>query len=465
MRKAFEQKVFIVTMALFMATRVFALSAISNYPKYETRAVWLTTIGGLDWPHSYSQSARSAERQKRELTDILDRLYDANINTVLLQTRVRATTIYPSAIEPWDGCLSGIPGKSPSYDALQFAIDECHKRGMEIHVWIVAMPIGKWNGYGCKSLRDSHSQIVRRIGNEGYLNPENQETAGYIASICGEIAKNYDIDGIHLDYIRYPETWKINISKAQARENITRIVKAVNKEVKSLKHWVKLSCSPIGKFDDLTRYWSRDWNAYSRTCQDAQGWINDGLMDMLFPMMYFRGNQFFPFAMDWTEHSQGKDIVAGLGVYMLSSREGNWDLDELKRQLAFTRSIGAGQAFFRSKFFTDNTKGIYDYVQNIAYPYPALNPPIHGGACPAPPKKLRVERTPTGYNLSWQGDKSTLYNIYASHDSVVDVSDARNLVAVRLRANSIRIKGRFRSFAITALNRYGEESEAKMGSR
>lgn len=84
----------------------------NNYPpKHEVRAVWLTTIGGIDWPHSYAQSAYSAEKQKQELVEILNRLQKAHINTVLIQTRVRGTMIYPSAYEPWDGCLSGFPGK------------------------------------------------------------------------------------------------------------------------------------------------------------------------------------------------------------------------------------------------------------------------------------------------------------------------------------------------------------------
>ena len=110
----------------------------NQVPKHEVRAVWLTTIGGIDWPHSYAPSSYSAEKQKKELTDILDRLQQAKINTVLIQTRVRGTMIYPSAYEPWDGCLSGFPGRSPGYDALQFAIDECHKRGMELHAWVEA---------------------------------------------------------------------------------------------------------------------------------------------------------------------------------------------------------------------------------------------------------------------------------------------------------------------------------------
>lgn len=92
-------------------------------------------------------------KQKQELIAILNRLQKAHINTVLIQTRVRGTMIYPSAYEPWDGCLSGFPGKSPGYDALKFAIKECHKRGMECHAWVVTIPVGKWNALGCKQLR------------------------------------------------------------------------------------------------------------------------------------------------------------------------------------------------------------------------------------------------------------------------------------------------------------------------
>ena len=160
-----------------------ALAQDISHPKHEVRAVWLTTIGGLDWPHSYSQSAASAKKQQKELTDILDKLQKANINTVLLQTRVRATTIYPSAIEPWDGCMSGFPGKSPGYDPLAFAIEECHRRGMELHAWVVAIPVGKWNKLGCRQLNARHRGLVKRIGEDGYMRPENPKTATYIDEI------------------------------------------------------------------------------------------------------------------------------------------------------------------------------------------------------------------------------------------------------------------------------------------
>ena len=101
-------------------------------PKREVRAVWLTTIGGLDWPKSYARTPRTIEKQKQELCDLLDRLQEANMNTVLLQTRIRGTVIYPSAYEPWDGCMSGIPGTSPGYDPLAYAIEECHKKAWNV---------------------------------------------------------------------------------------------------------------------------------------------------------------------------------------------------------------------------------------------------------------------------------------------------------------------------------------------
>ena len=64
-------------------------SSLFDSPKHEVRAVWLTTIGGLDWPHHYAQSAHSAEIQQQELCSLLDQYQKAGINTVLIQTRVR----------------------------------------------------------------------------------------------------------------------------------------------------------------------------------------------------------------------------------------------------------------------------------------------------------------------------------------------------------------------------------------
>ena len=442
------------------------LTAVIAQPKYEVRAVWLTTLGGLDWPKNYAHDGMGIQQQKEDLCRMLDQLKAININTVLFQTRVRATAAYPSDIEPWEGSFSGVPGKTPGYDPLQFAIDECHRRGMELHAWVVAIPIGKWNTIGCKTMRKWYPSLVKRIGEEGYMNPEAYGTADYIANICEEITTRYDIDGIHLDYIRYPETWR----GSKYHENITRIVRRVNERVKIHKPWVKMSCSPIGKSGNLSRYRSGGWDAYNRVAQDAQGWLRDGLMDQLYPMMYFSGNNFYPFAIDWQEQSYGRTIVSGLGTYMLHPHERNWPLAEVKRQLSVTRQLGVGHCHFRTKFLLDNVKGIYNYMlQNDCHP--ALIPPMIWAQSIAPtaPTRLNIEHTQRGDNLSWNGaiDRSDgsylLYNIYASTEEYVDITRAENLIATRQRATQLSIRRNSQQrplhYAVTALDRYGNESQ------
>lgn len=482
---------------------------LTTSPKYEMRAVWLTTLNGLDWPKTLANgSAGSVERQKQELTAILDRLKAAGINTVLLQTRVRGTTIYPSAKEPWDGCLTGSAGRNPGYDPLQFAIDECHRRGMQLHAWVVTIPVGKWAAAGCAQLRKHHPNLIKKIvvngTPEGFMDPEKSQTATYLADICEEIVEKYDVDGIHLDYIRYPETWKIKVSRQQGRRYITAIAEAISRRVKAAKPWVMMSCSPIGKHDDLSRYPSRGWNARTTVCQDAQEWLRTGTMDALFPMMYFSGNNFYPFAIDWQEQSHGKIVVPGLATYNLDRREGNWPLTTLTQEMNVVRQLGLGHAHFRSRFLTENTRGIYAFERKFNAS-PALIPPMTwmNVAKPDAPTDFRMifegrearseergmrneERgarsemmiswtAPKEKNLpSLSGEESgvrLLYNVYASAVCPVDISDPRNLVATRLTEpyitfstknsspHSVGTRGASRFYAITALDRFGNESE------
>ena len=447
------------TIIIFLLTVTLSLQA----QKYEVRAVWLTTIGGIDWPY-----AKTASAQKQEMISTLDQLKRVNVNTVLIQTRVRASTIYPSAIEPFDMCLTGTHGRNPGYDPLEFIVDECHKRGMECHAWIVTIPVGKTSEARFKEFKRKNPRLAKSIGLDGFMDPENPQTGDYIANICAEVTRKYDIDGIHLDYIRYPETWKIKVPRQKARDNITSIVRKINRAVKSLKPWVKLSCSPVGKSGDLSRYRSGGWNAYNAVCQDAQGWLREGLMDQLYPMMYFRENNFYPFALDWQERSYGRTIVSGLGIYFLSPREGNWTLGDVTREMNFVRQNGIGHCYFRSKFLTDNTRGIYDYVRQFDEA-PALIPPMTWtwNEAPTSPTRLDIQRGSSQDRLSWSGATNPsrtsylLYNIYASTMPNVDVNEPSNLIATRLQAERLNIphtNGQTLYYAVCALDRYGNES-------
>ncbi|MFW9607596.1 MAG: family 10 glycosylhydrolase, partial [Prevotella sp.] len=258
---------------------------------------------------------------------------------------------------------------------------------------------------------------------------------------------------------RYPETWKIKVSGNQGRRYITNIVETISKEVKSIKPWVKMSCSPIGKADDLTRYWSHGWNAYSTVLQDAQGWLKNGLMDELFPMMYFKENNFYPFAIDWKELSDEKIICPGLGIYFMSPNEKDWSLDDITREMEVTRQFGMGHAYFRSKFFTDNIKGIYDFATDEFDTSPALVPAMTWIDSIAP-------KSPTGIiqrngTLSWNKEKDLTYNIYSSKTWPVDINKSENLILTRQETNNICIPAdEDRYYAVTAMDRYGNESEA-----
>ena len=475
------KKFFLFTLLCVITITTHAQTNLSDYltkrmPKRETRAVWLTTLANLDWPKTYARSAESIEQQKQELIDILDKYQKANINTVLLQARVRAATIYPSDIEPWDRCITGIEGRAPGYgyDPLSFAVTECHKRGMELHAWIATIPVGAKNSLGCRTLKQKGFRI-RNYATGSYLDPADPSVAPYLASICGEIVRKYDVDGINLDYIRYPDGWprpsyRDGDTPDDRRSNITTIVRAIHDEVKSIKPWVKMSCSPIGKHADLARYSSKNFNAHDRVSQEAQEWLKLGLMDQLYPMQYFRGDNYYPFLADWVENAYKREIVTGLGTYFLDPREGNWTLGDLTRQMYVSRDLGVGHAHFRSYFLTANKQGVYDFEKQFNAVL-ALTPTVQGvtsnGSAPQPINASLVERREDkSVTLAWKA-VSPYYNIYASHSYPVDTEDARNLLYARYTGQIINLKNVNPNlyFAVRGMDRYGHETAALQENR
>lgn len=473
----------------FLATLfLFSLLQVANAQipqlKQETRAVWLTTLSGMDWPRTLATSPAAREKQKKELTDILDMYQELHLNTVLLQTRVRGSMIYPSAWEGWDPCLTGQPGRDPGYDPLQFAIEECHKRGLELHCWIVTIPSGNAKVHrqlGTKSITKTHPQLVKKIKDYWYLDPGNPGTKDYLAKICDEITRKYDIDGIHFDFIRYLENSAETLDRdsyrrygrgqdkaSWRRKNITDCVRAMYNTIKAIKPWVKVTCAPLGKYRDTDRYSSTGWNGYNKVYQEAQNWLQEGIMDGVFPMAYYRGNHFYPFILDWKEHANGRTIVPGLGTYCLHPREGNWPLADLQRQMNYSRSLGMGVAHYRSKFLTDNIKGLYDWCKNEFYPYPSLPAPLSWQHVQGPeaPQGLQITRQNGIATLQWNevADRQThtyvTYNVYRSLSPLVDINRPENLISARQLAASYQEEtyGKTYYYAVTAVNRFGMES-------
>jgi hypothetical protein len=186
-------------------------------------------------------------------------------------------------------------------------------------------------------------------------------------------------------------------------------------------------------------------------------------------MMYFQGNNFFPFAVNWKEFAYGRIIAPGLAAYMLHPSERNWPLEVMQREMYVIREQGLGQTFFRSKFLTDNTKGLYTFTKDFNK-NPALIPPMtwYDKRSPSVPLKAQLHRGMKSDMLTWElprdysGGDYLIYNIYASSDYPVDIADASNLISTRQRRNSLSIHhgGKALNYAVTATDRYGQESTA-----
>jgi hypothetical protein len=129
--------------------------------------------------------------------------------------------------------------------------------------------------------------------------------------------------------------------------------------------------------------------------------------------------------------------------------------------MSVSRELGLGHCYFRSKFFTDNVKGIYDFGCRFDA-VPALVPPMMwaGQRAPSEPKHLTL----SGNTLSWEAaiDLSDapylFYNIYASEEFPVDITKAENIMATRLTNTNLLVPVNGKNYAVTAMNRYGQES-------
>lgn len=478
------RKFFWLLLAIFLIQNIDAV----ELPKQEIRAVWLTTVYGLDWPHKPATTEAGRKAQQQQVCDILDRLQDANFNMVFFQVRLRGDVAYRSAIESASKTFSGKQGAMPGYDPLLFVVDECHKRGMECHAWFVTFPLGTDKSVkeqGKLSVVKRRPELCKRHNGEWYLDPGVPGTADYILSLVKEIVSGYDIDGIHFDYIRYPEEAKTFPDKAiykkygksvplsaWRRENINRMVYRIYDWVKQAKPWVQVSSSPLGKYNRIPRVPNAGWTAYESVFQDPKMWMQQGKQDMIVPMMYYLHDNFFPFVDNWVENSNGRLVVPGLGAYRMDKEEADWTVNDITDQIDYGRYYGgAGCTFFRCGNVLNNTKGLYDELKNNYYRYPAQLPPLTwlNSSVPVAPEEIRVERVDNELKITWNKpatEKEELtYTVYYSLSDSLDTSVAKNMLATGIRGTELYLPvepraERVYTFRISASTRYHIESPA-----
>ncbi|MGL4292964.1 MAG: glycoside hydrolase family 10 protein [Bacteroidales bacterium] len=355
---------------LFLFSLSVFLTSASN--PQEMRAVWLTTNYMLDWPSVSGTSENVVQKQKAEMIRILDELRDAGINTVLFQTRVRGGVFYHSEYEGFSYFLTGKPNMSNNaFDPLAFVVDECHRRSIKCHAWIVCMPLGSEKYLQRQGIGDfvtRNKSFVTRHNGEYYLEPSSPETARYLSSMAVEIVSNYAVDGIHLDYIRYPEhassypdskyyaaSGKKTPLSQWRRDNITRIVYEIYDRVKTVSPEVMVSSATLGLYDGKAGVKYYGWNAYDAGYQDVERWLEENKHDFITPMMYYKDPVFYPFVIDWCQRRHGKQIVPGIGIYRLNEPQSDWLVSEIEKQIFWTRNTDAsGYALFRTGNLLEN---------------------------------------------------------------------------------------------------------------
>ena len=306
------------------------------------------------WVDAFHEGIRSA----READDLVTAARRANINTLIVQVRRRGDALYTKGIEP----PLDDPAYDPAFDALAYIVEVAHRAGLEVHAWVNAMPVWRdeappkdprhvFNRHGITAVGDENWLTASPDGNQkfpvGYfLDPGHPAAAEYLAGIYLNIVRNYAVDGIHFDYVRYPETDDrlprgatvgynpVNLARFRRltgrtdtpapgdeawmdwrRDQVTNLVRRVSIEARAINPRIKISAAliPWGQPPSNEKDFE-DAAPMQRIFQDWHQWLKDGLIDLGLPMNYAsetdaRVRGWFDGWMRWEKnHSHGRHL-------------------------------------------------------------------------------------------------------------------------------------------------------------
>ena len=463
--------------------------------KREFRGAWIQCVNG-------QFIGMGTTKMQQTLTYQLDELQKDGVNAIIFQVRAECDALYQSDIEPWSRFLTGTQGQAPSpyWDPLQWMIEQCHRRGMELHAWI--------NPYRAKTKTTTllaANHIARRNPAASFeydglyiLNPGLPENRDYICQVARDIVERYDIDGIHMDdyFYPYPAPGQIIPDDNQyrlynngiadrgdwRRYNVNLFIEQFYKTVHQAKPWVKVGISPFGIYRNRkSSYIGSETNGlqnYDDLYADVLMWINNGWLDYCVPQIYWeignRAADYDTLIRWWNQHASARPLFIGEDVertvkYPDPKNPGTHQLAakmRLHQQLPGVQ----GTVLWYAKAAVDNVGQYGTLLRNHYWRRPALQPlmPFIDNKVPGKPRKLKMIETSDGPVLFWTAPKgkdwrneATRYAVYRfNKGEKVDISNAEHIVAIttdthlRLTAGS----GKY-TYVVTALNRLQNESK------
>jgi uncharacterized lipoprotein YddW (UPF0748 family) len=353
----------------------------------EGRAVWISL---WEWTGSHNPSG-----DQSKIRQVLRALHWGRFNMAFFQVRGEADALYPSPYEPWDKELTGEFGKDPGWDPLEYAIEEAHSLGIELHAWVNVFTM--WRGtspplhtkpehiyylhYPEWACHDSKGKPMALNKSYIFVSPGNLEAREHVLRVCLDIVSRYKVDGIHFDYIRYPDADyshdPVSLARFKnpaenpnqltwadwQREQVSAFVREFSRRAMEIRNDLKISAAVIGKYNAP----STGWDGYNTVYQDAKAWAREGTVDIICPMIYWPigPNSPAPFERylrQWVVEDPLQGLVmVGIGAYKY---KGN--LLETIAQIGQCRKIGAnGQVMFSYEGLDD--PGYWDDLVVASY--------------------------------------------------------------------------------------------------
>jgi len=395
------------------AASLTATTVFSQTPAPEVRALW---VSRFEWPSSNPATAQA------NIVNIMTQAHANNFNTILFQVRGQCDVHYPSPYEPWTSTYNWT---NPGWDPLQFAIDQAHARGMELHAYINThvmtspippantTPIHPYHLHGVNVpaaqswlIRDVNGNIPSTGDTDGYtwISPGIPEASAWTRRMVLDIVQRYDVDGVHFDRIRSPganytydpvtRTRFNNGAVGQAnpdglgisdfmRSQITRDLRNIYAEIQYYKPHVKTSAAPFGIVykDATTHYQGTGTQSYHTWFQDSWGWMQAHVLDFMVPQIYWQVGSAHPFELllqDWMERSGGRFVVAGS-----TTSDGNKTPSALLAEHAQTRLQGAaGHCVFSYSTMGNYWSSFKDGSGTKPYDQPTTTPVMPWKATP-----------------------------------------------------------------------------------